>query len=248
MAGYSIESRTQLYARTAGALYVLVIVLGFFAVGVRGKVEAASAAATAANLVSMQPLWRLGIAAEFVALLCVAVLAMIYYYLLRPVHKEINLLATFLRLVAITVQAVAVLDLVSALSPLRDAAYLKAFSPAQLQAMASLAIHAHSRGFGLALLIFGCCFLFHGYLIFKSTFLPRVLGPMIQLGGVCYIINSFALFLDPPLAGRLFPAILLPDFVAEASLCLWLLIKGVNVEKWQQRAQTSWPPTRVPEP
>lgn len=233
MTFYKVESSPQLYARTGGALYLLVIVLGFFAVAVRGRVVVSgNAAGTAANLVSMEPLWRLGIASEFVALVCTVGLAMIYYYLLKPVSKELNLLATMLRLVGIAIQGVAVLNLVEALSPLRSAAYLKAFPPDQLDALASLAIRAHSRGFGLALLVFGWCFLIHGYLIYKSGFLPRVLGIMIQIAGLCYLTNSFALFLAPGFQNRIFPAILLPCFVAEMSLCLWLLIKGVNVEKW----------------
>lgn len=235
MSGYGIESRTQFYARTGGALYLVLIVLGFFAVAVRGKVfVAGNAASTAANLISMQPLWRWGIAAEFVALLAATVLAMIFYYLLRPVSKEMNLLATLIRVAAITVQAISLLNLAAALFPLQDAAYLKAFPARQLDAMAYMALRAHSQGFGLALLLFGWCFLVHGWLIYRSGFLPRALGVMIQIAGLCYLTNSFALFLAPALEGRMFPLILLPCFVAEFSLCLWLLIKGVKVEKWRQ--------------
>jgi Domain of unknown function (DUF4386) len=235
MRSTSIESRTQFYARTGGALYLVLIVLGFFAVAIRGKVfVAGNAASTAAHLISMQPLWRWGIAAEFVALAATISLAMIYYYLFRPVHKELNLLATLLRMVGITVQAVALLNLLEALTPLGSAAYLKAFAPEQLHALAYQAIGAHARGFGLALLLFGWCFLVHGWLIYRSGFLPRALGVMIQIAGLCYLTNSFALFLAPPLEDRLFPWILLPCFVAESSLCLWLLIKGVNVEKWRK--------------
>jgi hypothetical protein len=235
MIDYEVESSPQLYARTAGALYLVLIVLGLFGEAVRVRlIVSGDAAATAAKLTSMESLWRFGIAAEFLGLMCAIVLAMIYFALLRPVSKEINLLATFLRLVAITVQAVAVLNLDAALFPLGNAAYLKAFPPEQLYALASLAIKSHSHGFGLALLIFGFCFLFHGYLIFKSGFLPKVLGLLIQIAGLCYLTNSFALFLAPAIADRIFPAILAPAFVGGASMCLWLLVKGVNVEKWRQ--------------
>ena len=61
------------------------------------------------------------------------------------------------------------------------------------------------------------------------------------IGGACYIINSFALIMDPPLADLLFPAILLPPFVAETSLCFWLLIKGVNIKKWDMRVSYEIP-------
>ena len=132
------------------------------------------------------------------------------------------------------VQAVAVLNLVAALFPLGNAAYLKAFTPEQLYALTRLAIRSHGYGYGLSLLFFGSCFLVHGRLIFRSGFLPKVLGILIQVAGACYLTNSFALFLAPTFADRIFPAILVPAFVGEASLCLWLLVKGVNVEKWRQ--------------
>jgi hypothetical protein len=72
-------------------------------------------------------------------------------------------------------------------------------------------------------------------LILRSGYLPRVLGMGMQLAGVCYIINSFVLILVPELAPRLFPAILLPPFIAELSTALWLLVKGVNLSEWQKR-------------
>jgi hypothetical protein len=236
MTDRTVEALPQVYARIGGALYLALIVLGAFAEAfVRDRlIVSGNAAATAANITAMEPLWRLGIAAEFLAVICATALGMIYFVLLKPVSREINLLATFLRLVAITVQAVAALNLVAALFPLGNAPYLKAFTPEQLHALASLAIRSYGHGFGLALLLFGCCFLFHGYLIFRSGFLPKGLGILIQIAGLCYLTNSFALFLAPAFADRIFPAILIPSFLGEASLCLWLLVKGVNVETWKQ--------------
>ena len=229
----TIESSPQLYARIGGLFYLLNIGLGFFSVAVRNKViGTGDAAVTVATLRAMESLWRLGIVAEFVALICVLGLGTIYYLLFRPVSRELNLLVTFIRLVAVAVQAVVVLNLVAALFPLGNAAYLSAFSQEQLAALVRLAIKSHSYGFGLALLLFGCCFLVHGRLIFCSTFLPKVLGVLIQIAGLCYMTHSFALFLAPTLADRLFPAILLPAFVAEMSLCLGLIVKGVSVPRW----------------
>jgi len=220
MTDRSVDASPQLYARIGGMLY-LIIFAGFFSVSVRDRlVVSGDAAATAANITAMESLWRFGIAYEFLALICAIALAMIYFVLLRPVSRELNLLATFFRLVAIAVQMVAVLNLVAALFPLGDAAYLKSFAPEQLHALAYLAIKAHSHGFSLALLLFGCCFLVHGYLIFRSGFLPKVLGILIQVAGVCYLTNGVALFLSPTFAGRIFPAILFPAFVGEAPLCL----------------------------
>jgi hypothetical protein len=71
-------------------------------------------------------------------------------------------------------------------------------------------------------------------LIFKSGYLPKLLGILIQIAGVCYLINSLALFLAPSIENRIFPLILIPAFVGETSLCLWLLVKGVNVQRWEE--------------
>lgn len=58
-----------------------------------------------------------------------------------------------------------------------------------------------------------------------------------QIAGLCYLTNSFALLLAPDFANRIFPAILLPAFIGELSLCLWLLVKGVDVPKWEERVK-----------
>ena len=143
----------------------MLIALGVFGQVVKEKViVSGDAAATAANLASMESLWRFGIAFEFLALICVTALAMIYFVLLNPVGRELNLLATFLRLIGIAVESVAALNLAVALFPLGNVAYLKAFTPEQLYALASLAIKSHSYGYTLALLFFGFTFLFHGRL------------------------------------------------------------------------------------
>jgi len=239
MRDHEIQISPQVYARTGGALYLIIIGLGIFGEAfVRNRiVVSGDPAATAANITSLESLWRFGIASEFFALICTITLAMIYFVLLRPVSRDLNLLATFFRLVSIVVQAVAVLNLVAALFPLVNAASLKAFSPEQLYTLASLATKSHSYGFSVSLLFLGCTFLIHGYLIFRSGFLPKVLGILIQVAGLCYLTNSFTLILYPAGANKVFLAILLPVFVGETSLSLWLLVKGVNVQKWEEKAR-----------
>lgn len=76
-----------------------------------------------------------------------------------------------------------------------------------------------------------------GYVIFRSGYLPRALGILLQLAGLCYLINSFALLLTPDFQDRIFPAILVPAFIGELSLAVWLTLKGVDVAKWQERAK-----------
>jgi hypothetical protein len=237
MAVREVQTSPQVYARIGGLLYLIIIALGIFGqVFVRDRlIVSGDPAATAANIASMESLWRFGIASEFLALICTVALAMVYFFLLRPVSKELNLLATLFRMVSVVVQAVAVLSLVAALFPLVNATSLKAFTPEQLYALANLAIKSHNYGFSVALLFTGCTFLFHGYLIFKSYYLPKLLGVLILVAGLGYVTNSFVLILYPAIANQVFLAIILPVLIGELSLSLWLLVKGVNVQKWDER-------------
>jgi hypothetical protein len=238
MTDLKIGASPQTYARTGGVLYLIIIVVGLFGEAfVRNRlIVSGDARATASNLRSMESLWRFHIAGELFLLICAVALLLILFVLLRPVSRDVALLAVFFNLVAIGVEAATTLSLVQALFPLGNAAYLKAFAPEQLYAMASLSLKLHSYGFGTSLIFFGCFCLVIGYLIFRSGYLPKALGVLMQIAGLSYLTNSFALVLAPAVANRLFPAILLPAFVAETSLCLWLLVKGVNVPKWQEQA------------
>jgi hypothetical protein len=105
--------------------------------------------------------------------------------------------------------------------------------------MANLAIRAHDYGFGVALIFFGCTCLVLGYLIFRSGYLPKTIGVLMQIAGACYLINSFAMLLAPRVANQLLPAILVPSFIGESSLALWLLVKGVNVAQWEEASRAA---------
>ena len=231
----AVQTSPQIYARMGGALYLIIIVIGLFGEAfVRDKlIVSGDAAATASNILSHEPLWRFHIAAELFLLICAVALLWIFFLLLRPVSKDLILLAVFFNLVAIIIEAETTMRLLEALFPLGSAGYLKSFTPDQLYAMTSLSLKSHVYGFGVSLLFFGCFCVIVGYLIFRSGYLPRTVGVLMQIAGVCYFTNSFALILFPSVANRLFPAILVPSFIGELSLCLWLLVKGVNVQKWQ---------------
>jgi Domain of unknown function (DUF4386) len=230
-----VERSPQLYARVGGVLYLIIIVIGLFGEAfVRDRlIVAGDAAATAANIISHESLWRFHIADELFLLMCAVALLLIFFVLLRPVSRNLILLAVFFNLVAIIIEAATTMRLLEALFPLGNAGYLKAFTPEQLYALASLSLKSHGYGFGVSLLFFGCFCVIVGYLIFRSGYLPKTIGILMQVAGVCYLTNSFALILSPAVANRLFPAILVPAFIGEVSLCLWLLVKGVNVERWK---------------
>ena len=227
----------QVYARIGGLLYLVIILAGILGeVFIRSKLfVSGDPAATAKNIMASEELWRIGIAGDLVMHICDVPLMLIFYVLLRPVNKHLALLALLFNLVQTAVLVANKLNLLSALFFLGDAQYLKVFKPEQLQALSYLPIKLHGYGFGVGLMFFGFVCLVEGYLIYRSVYLPRFLGVLMQIAGVCYLVNSFALILSPWLADSLFPVILLPPFIAELSLCLWLLVKGVNMPEWERR-------------
>jgi hypothetical protein len=238
---HQMELSPRALSRIGGVLYLIMIILGIIEeVFVRGRIVVwGDATATAANLRSMESLWRFGIAAELVSGIIAIGLALIVYLLTRPVSRDLALLAAFFNLIAIAVETAYSLQLVEALFPLGSAGYLKAFSPEQLYAMASLSVKSHVYGFGISLLLFGPFFLVTGYLIFKSGYFPKAIGILYLLPGLSYLINGFGLILAPAYADRIFAVIAGPAFVGEASFCLWLLVKGVNEQQWKEQASAA---------
>jgi hypothetical protein len=226
--------RARVVAGIGGVLYLVIIVIGALGEGVvRGSVVVAgNATATAANLRSMEGLWRLGVAGEIVLLSCATAVALILYVLLRPVSRDLALGAVFFNLVSIAVEGVAAVFLAAALLPITGASYVDAFTQEQLGVMAMQSVRFHSLGFGIALVFFGIECVIVGYLISRSGYMPKIIGVLMQIAGVCYLINSFALLLSPRLSSLLFPTILMPSLIGELSLALWLLVKGVRAEKW----------------
>jgi hypothetical protein len=238
MAHRPAATSPQVYARIGGILYLIIIATGIFGeLFVRGKlVVAGDAGATAANILASQLLWRASIAGDLIMHVCDVPLMLIFFVLLRPVNKILALLAVLFNLVTTATLVATKLALVVALFLLGKADYLKAFEPAQLNVLTYLAIKADGHGFSIGLIFFGCECLVLGYLIYKSGYFPRVLGVLMQVAGLCYLTNSFALLLAPKVESALFPFILVPCFIGEMSLCLWLIVKGVNLAKWERQA------------
>ncbi len=231
--GMSVQTCT----RTAGALYLIVIVIGILGEAlIRGKlVVYGDPAATAANIAGSEMLWRVGLAAQLVLLMCAVTMTGIWYMLFRSINKPVALLMVLFALTSLAVESVGALYLHMALVPISGAQALSAMGVAQLQAQTYLAIAAHGNAFGIALVFFGVTCLMVGYLIRKSGFIPAWVGVLMQIAGLCYLINSFARILSPSLAGMLFPAILAPALIGEGAFCLWMLFKGVDLAAWQRK-------------
>jgi Domain of unknown function (DUF4386) len=227
------------YARLAGVLFLLTIAAGGFAefYAPSQLVVPADATATANNIVASEWLFRLGFASYLVEAMCDIALALIFYVLLRPVRKDLALLAAFFGLVSTTTFAAAELFYYFGASLiLGGAPYLKTFSPAQLNTLVLLLLKLCGTGGEIFMVFYGVAAILRGYLIFQSGYLPKFLGVLLTLGGLGFVTRNFALVLAPAYA---YDWLLLPMFIAALSLTLWFLVRGVNVQRWKERASAS---------
>jgi hypothetical protein len=235
------DSSPQTYARVGGMLYLFIVVAALFGESyVRGSLLVPrDPAATAANILGSETLFRVGLAGELLTCVCDIAVTLILYVLLKPVSRNLALLAAFFRLTFVAIYSTAKLFEVAALAALDGAGYLKGLDPRQLDDLAYVALRVHGLGYGVSLLFFGVCCILFGYLIHQSKYLPRILGTLLIIGGVGYVTFSLAQVLAPAFAAQyLFPWLMLPAFPAELGLALWLTVKGVNIPKWQERVPT----------
>jgi hypothetical protein len=239
MTNRTVKISAQAYARIAGVLYLINIACGIFGeIFVRGHlVVAGDAATTAHRIMSSEFLFRCGIAGDLIMHITDVPMAVIFYVLLRPVSKDLSLLSALFGMLQTAILCANKLNLVTVLLLLGGTSSLKAFDQNQLQALASLSLSLHAYGFGIGLIFFGMSCLVAGYLMFQSGYFPKILGVLQVMAGVSYLINSFAQLLVPALANKMFPAIVLPAFIGELGTCLWLIVKGVNASKWDERVR-----------
>ena len=219
------------YARLAGLLYLVIIVCAGFSEGyVRsGLVVADDAAATARNIVQSEALFRVGLAADLIAFLCDAVVAILLYWLLKPVNKILSLVATSLRLIAHP--AMGSLNLLNHYAALKMSTgdnFLSALEPEHLETWALLFMDLHSTGYLIAGAFFGLHCLLLGYLLFKSDLFPGFLGILLVIASVGYLAETFGMILVPAYEELYVWMVAVSAGIGELTLCLWLLIKGVK--------------------
>jgi hypothetical protein len=233
------EESPRLKARIAGGLWWLCIVAGIVGFIAGGPLIVANdAAATAANILANESLFRLGFAANLISGLSYVGVIVFIYYVLKPVSRSLSLLAAFFGLAGVAIGGVAWVSNLVPLVLLHGDQYLSAFTTSQLQAMSLFALKLQTLVFTIGMVFFGIQCILIGCLVTRSTFLPRILGVLLAIGGTCYVIASFANFLLP-LGARLVPIIMPVALIGEGSLGLWLLVKGVNVQRWYEQASVN---------
>ncbi len=223
------------YARIAGVLFLLSLIAGGFGEAyVPSKlIVSADPTATAENIKAFDFLFRLGFTGFLVESVCDTSLSLILYVLLKPVQKDLALLAAFFGLIGTALWAVAELFYFAASLILGGADYLKTFSPEQLNALALLSLKLFSYGGAIFTVFYGLAWVVRGYLIFRSGYLPKILGVLMLIGGLGFVARNFALVLAPTYRSG---SLLLLMFPGGLALTVWFLVKGVNVQRWNEQA------------
>ena len=241
MTNRTLEASPHPKARITGVVYLLYFLTAvsgeFF---LRGIVIEGDAAATATNILAHQTLFRLGLATGLIATACYIAVTALFYGLFKPVNRSLSLLAAFFSLVGCAILAFASLFQLAPLVVLGGSAYLSVFKVDQLRALALLFLELNTQAGNICVVFFGVYCLLIGYLIFRSAFLPRILGGLLALAGLGWLT-----FLSPPFANRLSPYNLVLGFLAELLLMLWLLVMGVNVQRWKEQAGAAQKEARV---
>jgi uncharacterized protein DUF4386 len=229
------EASPSLKARIAGGLYLS----GFanlFAGSVLGTIIVnGDAAATAHNILAHETLYRLAFTADLITVPCYIAVSALFYNLFKPVNRSLSLIAAFFGLAGSTMWALNDFFFLAPLVVMGGAHSVTAATADQLQAQALMFLNLHAQGSNIVMVAFGFHVILIGYLIYRSTFLPRILGVLLAIAGLCYLTNSFANFLSPEFAAHLVPYILIPG-VAEILLALWLFVMGVNAQRWKEQA------------
>jgi hypothetical protein len=234
------ETSARLRARISGALYVICIGCGFFAeMVVRAKlVVYSNAAVTAHNIAAAPGLYRAGFFADVSGMTLGVLSSVLLYTLLKAVSRGLALTVLVLDVISNAVSISGSVLLFAPLVILQGEGYLSVLTAPQLSSLALLSIKLYESVYAISLGLFSGSCLLTGYLIFRSTFLPRAIGVLLVLAGICYMVNSFVTLMPRGFLEYLFPWIFLPILVGEGTLALWLLIAGVNTAKWDAISRT----------
>ena len=220
-------------ARMAGFLYLIYMVISIFAdvLGRSKLIVLGDAATTAGNIIASAWQFRIGFVVDLVGAVLFLLTAWALYVLLKPVNKNIALLFLLLNLGGVAVWCFSDLFLIASQLLVSGADYLKVFQADQLQALAMLSLYIYNNGFwGIAQIFFSAWLFPLGYLVFKSGFLPRILGVVLMVECFCWLMYPIQFFFFP---GNVVLTYLssAAGFIGEFSLMLWLLIMGAKEQK-----------------
>jgi hypothetical protein len=231
------ETSPRLIARITGVFFLLTILTGIFAQGFVSErlIVFGDAATTATNILAHKSLFQLGFTVYMIEMACQIAEMTLFYVLLKPVSRSASLLAAVWGLAGCVIKTFSRVFYIAPLFILGGAHYLSVFNPEQLQALALLFVKVNDRGAGMALAFFRFSTFLQGWLIFRSTFLPRILGAVSAVAGLGWLS-----FLSPTFGYRVFNYVAAFGLLGAVALIVWLLVFGVNEQRWKQQASAAW--------
>jgi hypothetical protein len=222
--------------RIAGFCYLVVIATGLFSeVFVRQALRVSNnALATAQNIQANEMLFRWGFVADLINFVVGIPTVLIIYHFFKKSNKILLQIALALVIIQTAIIAVNLLNQITPLLLLGNDTYLNTFQQSQLATLSLLSLNIQAQGYGIGLVFFGFYCILIGYVIFKTNAIPKIIGIAYALAGLCYLISNFTMFLSKGFANPLFIYFAIPIFLGELSLCLWLLVKGIDTTKLEK--------------
>jgi len=218
-------------AKIAGLMYLGNIIFGIFAQVIRSRlIVPGDVATTAKNIMASEWLFRIGFVSDLIMVTFYLLMGLAFYVLLKPVNKTVALLMLLLNLAGVPMLGINMLNQFATLHLMSGAGYLSVFSADQLHALGMLFFNLHEYGYSIAAISWGFYLLPLGYLVFKSGFLPRILGVLVMLAGFFDFIQFIQVFLFPNYVAITYPGLAVA-MIAEFGLALWLLIMGAKDQK-----------------
>lgn len=224
-------------ARIAGLCYLIVIATGLFSeVFVRQALRVSNDALTTAHNIQInEMLFRWGFVADLINFVVGIPTILIIYHFFKKSNKILLQIALALVIIQTAIIAVNLLNQITPLLLLSNDTYLNTFQQGELATLSLLSLNIQSQGYAIGFVFFGFYCILIGFVIYKTNAMPRIIGVLYALAGLCYLINSFTMFLTKGFANSLFVYLAIPIFIGELSVCLWLLIKGIDTTKLERK-------------
>lgn len=220
----------QAFGKMVGALYLTLVPLGFFGMYVTSTlIVPGDTATTIDKILASETLFRLGIVSALLTQIVNVFVVLGLYRLLSPVNKTMGVLMVIFLLLGVPIAMLNELNQVAVLALLHGTGNLTGLPAGQLQTMVPLFLELHEFGIQIAGFFWGLWLFPMGYLVYKSGFLPKLIGVLLIIGCFGYLIDSFAAFLLPGLGMKVAAF----TFLGEVALPLWLVIKGINAQAWE---------------
>lgn len=220
-------------ARVAGVLYLLMGLTGAFGIMyVPSQIFVwDNATTTAQNILAQESLFRLGILSQLASQVLFIFLVLSLYRLLKNVNESYAKQLVALVFVGVPIGFLNMLNQLAALILLSDADFLKPFDPEQITALTMTFLKLYEQGITIVQVFWGLWLIPFGLLVYRSAFIPRILGIILVVGGVGYVLSSITGVMWPSLMGTVAPIVTIPSAIGEFGIIFWLLIKGVRERK-----------------